>query len=97
MDLCMVYKFCNGLVHLEGDLCDFFELCDSRIHGHSCRLRIPHCRLDVRANFFSQRVLIPWNSLPDSVISSPSLNAFKCQLATCDQLLLAFCSFDRNL
>ncbi len=76
-DLCMVYKICNGLVYLESDPIAFFEPCDSCIRGHFCRFRIPHCRSDVRANFFSQHVLIPRNSLPDCVVSSSSLNMFK--------------------
>ena len=32
---------------------------------------------EIRKNFWSQRVVDPWNSLPDSVKESPSLDTFK--------------------
>ena len=31
-------------------------------------------------NFFTQRVVGPWNSLPEQVISAPTLNSFKTRL-----------------
>ena len=34
-------------------------------------------RLDLRSNFFTQRVVNPWNSLPRSVKNSLSVNSFK--------------------
>ncbi|KAK3757931.1 hypothetical protein RRG08_058245 [Elysia crispata] len=37
-------------------------------------------RLAVRSNFFSERVVSGWNSLPESVLSAPSVNAFKNRL-----------------
>ena len=33
--------------------------------------------LDVRRNFFSNRVVAPWNSLPNSVKFAQSVNSFK--------------------
>ena len=35
------------------------------------------CRLELRSNFFSQRVVNTWNSLPTSIQNSESVNAFK--------------------
>ena len=37
-------------------------------------------RLDIRRNFFTQRVVMHWNRLPKEVVDTPSLEAFKARL-----------------
>ena len=44
---------------------------------NSLKLAKPEGRLDLRTNFFSHRVVNPWNNLPLSVKSASSLNNFK--------------------
>ena len=34
----------------------------------------------LRSNFFAERVVSPWNTLPDSVVTAPSVNSFKSRL-----------------
>ena len=61
------------------------------LRGHSLKLK-PIGSLSVyscRYNFFSQRVIKVWNSLPSNVIEATSLNAFKSCLSKID--LSSFC------
>ena len=36
--------------------------------------------MHIRRNFFTQRVVKHWNSLPNEVVDAPSLEAFKARL-----------------
>ena len=56
----------------------FFTLSvGSRTRGHGFKLSKNRARLELRRNFFSQRVVNAWNKLPDEVTDVRSVNAFK--------------------
>ena len=83
-DLCLCYKIIHGHVELKAD--DFFELspnCHTR--GHNYKLTVKRSSLNVRRQFFSNRVVVPWNSLPPSIVNAPSVNSFK-HLISCHDL-----------
>ena len=46
----------------------------TRTRGHSMKLEKRRCSSTMRQHCFSNRVIKNWNSLPESVISSPSVN-----------------------
>ncbi len=75
-DMIEVYKILNGFYDakvvppLERNL-------DSRTRGNSLKLKVERCRYDVRKFSFCNRVVNIWNSLPDYVVTSCSLNVFK--------------------
>ena len=53
---------------------------NKRTRGHSQKLFKRRPRLDVRKYSFSYRIVDAWNSLPEKVISAPSVNSFERRL-----------------
>ena len=69
----------NGLAAPAFD--QFFEISgEKRTRGHSRKLVKNRCRLDLRKQFFSERVVSTWNGLGEDVVSAGSVNIFKKKL-----------------
>ena len=87
-DMIEVYKILSDIY--DNRVSKFLSLHSERVHeqrrglrGHTKKLFKERSRLDVRKNFFSNRVTELWNSLPEAVVSAPSLNSFKNRLDKC--------------
>ncbi|XP_077985252.1 uncharacterized protein LOC144439895 [Glandiceps talaboti] len=51
-----------------------------RTRGHSLKLQKHHCRLDARKFYFTNRIVTKWNSLPNHVVTAPSVHSFEQRL-----------------
>ena len=50
------------------------------LRGHGMKLFRSRSRLEVRKNFFTQRVITAWNGLPEDVVCKNTVNGFKTAL-----------------
>ena len=78
-DITRVYKIRHDMDKMDKN--KLFTMSDyPATRGYSLKLFKRRSRLQIRANFFSNRVVDVWNSLPKSVVQAPSLNCFKSRL-----------------
>ena len=73
-----VYKYIHGIYKTQQP--QFSLNKDMYTRGNTLKIIKQQHRLNLRGIFFTQRVVNTWNSLPDSVVTAPSMNTFKARL-----------------
>jgi hypothetical protein len=75
----MTFKLMHGLV--DCDPGTFFEPARmTSTRGHCMKLTKQTARTARRSSVFALRVVDAWNSLPESVVTAPSVKAFEARL-----------------
>ena len=78
-DLLYTYKIVFNLVSEAAS--GMFTLTDTlysnRTRGHPYKLYLPNSFIDVRKHFFCERIVIPWNNLPEKPEHFSSFSSFK--------------------
>ena len=74
-DMLETHKIMHGLERIPE--VTFFARGDTLQRGHTLKIYKERSMREPRRNFFSQRVVIPWNALPEKVVCSKSTLQFK--------------------
>ena len=75
----MMYNVMHGRSGLAKETLFSHAPC-SRSRGHRLKVAKPPAVSSVRQNHFSTQVVSDWNALPEEIVCSPSVNAFKSAL-----------------
>ena len=74
-DLIEMFKIMKGIYKVETE--KLFEMNKDSTRGHSLKVRKKHCRLNLRKNFFTQRIVNDWNHLPQTAVDAKNVLGFK--------------------
>ena len=75
-DMIETYKYQHNMYDIDNEWFNLRQV----TRGHTRKLIKPRCNSTLRLHCFSNRVVNHWNSLPENVVSAPSVNAFKSRL-----------------
>ena len=79
-DMIAVFKIVNGLTDCSKDLISVNESAVYSTRSNNMQLHHPNRKIakhKFRENFFTHRIVLPWNALSNHVISSKSVGEFK--------------------
>ncbi|PKU36338.1 hypothetical protein llap_13359 [Limosa lapponica baueri] len=75
-NLIALYNYLKEVVERSGSV----SSPKSQARGNGLKLSQGRFRLDIRKNFYTERVTKHWNGLPREVVEAPSLGIFKRQV-----------------
>ena len=80
-DMIQTYKIMHGHYNVnKNKLFPLPNTTSQNLRGNTLKINKKHVKTELRRTSFSQRVVDPWNKLPENVVSAPSINSFKNRL-----------------
>ena len=75
-DVIFLFKIVHKLIDIDAS--QFFIVNqNSKTRGHSHKIMQQRSNSDMRRYFYTQRVVAPWNSLPEHIVNSKNVPEFK--------------------
>ena len=74
-DLIEMFKIMKGIYKV--DKTKLFEVNEDSTRGHNMKIRKKYSRLNLRKNFFTQRIVNDWNKLPAEAVNQNTVLNFK--------------------
>jgi len=78
-NLIATFQYLKGAYRKDEDNV-FSKACSDSTRSNGFKLRKGRCRLAIRKNFFTKRVVKHWNGLTREVVEAPSLETLKVRL-----------------
>ena len=75
-DMILLYKIFHNLIDIDPDKL-FNVVKDTSTRGHPFKIYQERSSSDIRQNFYTQRVVALWNSLPQHIVNSENISQFK--------------------
>jgi len=77
-DLIETFQYLHGIYRTNSStVLPLAPTHDGTTRGHSLKLHKRECRTSLRANVLGFRIVNFWNSMPEDIVSAPSVNSFK--------------------
>jgi len=78
-DLIETFKYLHGIYRSDSSTVLPLALTHNGVttRGHSLKLHKRECQTSLRANVLGFRIVNFWNSIPEDIVSAPSVNSFK--------------------
>ena len=73
-DLLEMFKIMKGIYKMDKEL---FETKENITRGHEMKIWKKQCRLNMRKQYFTQRIINDWNKLPTEAINAKTIVQFK--------------------
>ena len=76
-DMITTFKLLNGFLDADHDKLVPLSRSERNSRSHNCQLYCNVPRTNVRKYFFTNRIILPWNTLRQETISSDTVDTFK--------------------
>ena len=74
-DMIMTYNILNHKVEMDARFMKMNG--ESKARGHTMKLKISRSKIEIRRNFFTNRIKKKWNGLSQEIMISKTTDAFK--------------------